>query len=288
MTRSMLREAVRRVTPKSLRVRARSLLAWPDTLRLVSDVESFRRFRALERSTARWAPGESTVAVRLRALGGAALHLRPGSADPWVVRDTFLDGSHRPPDGLVGADARLIWDLGAHMGSTMADLAVRHPGARVVGVELDPENARLCRTNLAPWADRTELVEAAVWTHDGRAAIEMGADDVAHRVSSSGADGESAGGVPAISLDTLLERCGGGPGARVDWVKMDIEGAERSVLREATGWASAVRAMQLEVHPPYTVDECLADLRALGFRAWLASPAEGAGMPGVVAVRDSA
>jgi hypothetical protein len=47
---------------------------------------------------------------------------------------------------------------------------------------------------------------------------------------------------------------------------MDIEGAEREVLRANTGWASSVRRIGVEVHALYTVEEGLADLTALGFR----------------------
>ncbi|MGH2876326.1 MAG: FkbM family methyltransferase, partial [Solirubrobacteraceae bacterium] len=54
--------------------------------------------------------------------------------------------------------------------------------------------------------------------------------------------------------------------AGVDFVKMDIEGAEREVLRQETAWASKVRSIGVEVHPPYTVEQCEHDLRDLGFR----------------------
>jgi hypothetical protein len=70
---------------------------------------------------------------------------------------------------------------------------------------------------------------------------------------------------PAISLNTMLARFGG----PVDYVKMDIEGSEREVLRTNTEWAAAVRSLKVEVHEPYTVGNCVRDLEALGFRAWL-------------------
>jgi hypothetical protein len=65
----------------------------------------------------------------------------------------------------------------------------------------------------------------------------------------------------AHSLNSLLEN-----ERAVDFVKMDIEGAERDVLRTSTEWSSKVRSMKIEVHEPYTVDQCAQDLRRLGFR----------------------
>ena len=72
--------------------------------------------------------------------------------------------------------------------------------------------------------------------------------------------------VPALSLNSLLAR-EGGERRWVDYVKVDVEGAEAHLLRENTGWADRVGALKVEVHDPYTVDECLADVRSLGFAA---------------------
>ena len=49
-------------------------------------------------------------------------------------------------------------------------------------------------------------------------------------------------------------------------MKMDIEGAERRVLRENTEWAASVHAIKVELHPPYSVSDCSADLQKLGFK----------------------
>jgi hypothetical protein len=51
----------------------------------------------------------------------------------------------------------------------------------------------------------------------------------------------------------------------VDFVKMDIEGAEAQVLRRATEWAERVRSIKVEVHRTYSVSDGANDLRALGF-----------------------
>jgi hypothetical protein len=69
---------------------------------------------------------------------------------------------------------------------------------------------------------------------------------------------------PAISPATLLAHSGPEP-VVVDYVKVDIEGAERELLRTATAWASRVRTIAVEVHAPYTTADCERDLSALGF-----------------------
>jgi hypothetical protein len=54
----------------------------------------------------------------------------------------------------------------------------------------------------------------------------------------------------------------------IDYVKMDIEGAEREVLRSNTEWAERVRCIKVEVHHGYSKDDCIADLQRLGFQAY--------------------
>jgi hypothetical protein len=71
----------------------------------------------------------------------------------------------------------------------------------------------------------------------------------------------------AYSLNTLIARlC---EAARpVDYMKMDIEGAERDVLRCNTEWAARVRSVKIELHGDYSKRDCIRDLEQLGFKAW--------------------
>jgi FkbM family methyltransferase len=275
---------LKNLVPKPARQRAKAFLASPDRLRLASDARTFRDIGRLMNSTTRWPSNVDTVPLRLRGLGGLPLHVRPETSDLSVLRDSFLlDGAHLPPDEVDDGPLGLIFDLGAHIGSTAAHLAVLHPEARIVAVELDPDTAAVCRRNLAAFDGRCVLEEGAVWAEDGEVSFESGGADT---VSSRAVEGNGpSASRPALSLDTLVERHAGASG-RVDYVKMDIEGAERDVLRRNTGWAERVRSIKVEVHPPYTVEECLEDLRALGFRAWVSEPAKPPAMPALSAVRD--
>ena len=224
-------------------------------------------FRTLHRQLAARPQAVSNgraVHARLRPLGGEPVVLRCGTSDPQVVWDTFVGGYHLPLRPLSESGNPLIVDLGANVGLTMAHFAVLYPGARIVGVELDAANAELCRTNTAPWARRCTVVQAAVWPEDGEIHYSHHAgDEWGFRVERSAVAGHAV--ARSMSLQTLFdEQAGDRP---VDYLKMDIEGAEREVLRSHTGWAAQVRQIGVEIHAPYTVRECLADLTALGFRA---------------------
>ena len=149
---------------------------------------------------------------------------------------------------------------------TAAHMAVLFPAARLTAVEMDGGNAELCRVNLARWSARCEVVQAAVWPTDGEVEYEWSArDEQSFRAQAAGTAYDAAmRRAPAIALNTLLER--EGPGAEVDFLKMDIEGAEQRVLGEHVEWAQRVRRIVVEVHEPYDVERCRRDLDALGFR----------------------
>ena len=233
-------------------------------VRVTAGPRSFLTYLRLSRIRRHVGSGGQVVRMRLRPLGGRAVRLRPSTSDVDTVWGTFAGHYHLPPP--EAGTPRLVWDLGANIGLTMADIAQRHPRARIVGVELDSENAALARANLEPWGERCEVIEAAVWPHDGDIRY-LRLDGVTSGHHVTGAQlGDDPGVTPvhAISPWSLLAL--DGADGVVDYVKIDVEGAERELLRENAGWTSRVRTVNVEVHEPYTVEECSEDLQALGFR----------------------
>jgi FkbM family methyltransferase len=244
----------------------RALAALPDAVqdalrfayvgaRVTSDGRSLRTFVRLARGTSS-GDSPSAAALRLRPLGGHEVVVRPGTSDLGTVWGTFARRYHLPPAEL--GTPRTIWDLGANIGLTMAHFACLFPLARVLGVELDANNVALARQNLAPWADRCEVIHGAVWRTDGE--VYYGGWPAAtsdYQVTGA------AEGVPvrAVSLATLMRERGG----PVDYLKIDVEGAECDLLRDGTGWASEVRCLKVELHGDYSTGRCEADLRRLGF-----------------------
>jgi FkbM family methyltransferase len=221
-------------------------------LELTPDIGPYLRVES------RWAKPDP-VPVRVRPLGGATIWLRPRTTDAEMLRDTFRDAVHPPPPEIAARGVRWIVDLGANAGVTVAHNALLFPQARIVGVELDPGNAAAARRNTAPWAERVEIVQGAVWVEDGEVPYDAGSgDEYGFRVGGSGAT------TRALSMDTILARVPAGE--RVDYVKMDIEGVEARLLSgEAARWIERVDSISLQVHDPYSLDDCARDLRALGF-----------------------
>jgi FkbM family methyltransferase len=213
---------------------------------LFSDHSSRRAFRR-----AYGAEGGEAIPLRLRALGGEPIWVRPGHSDLFVLREAFTYKDALPPRGCT---PKRIFDVGANIGATMALLAAALPDAEIVGFEPDPGTAELCRRNVERWKGRCQVVQSALFTEDGE--VQLAGDWKAGlRVS----DDDTGISVPAISLPTALERYGD-----VDYLKLDVEGAEARLLARPVGW-ERVACVNVEVHAPYETDACARDLTALGF-----------------------
>jgi FkbM family methyltransferase len=226
----------------------------------MSDVRSLWRYSQLAAGTRRQTPPAAPVSIALRPLGGKQVLVRPGTSDVIVVYETFHQGFHRPPEELVG-QVNLILDLGSNIGLTVADCAQTYPAARIVGVELDKQNAELARANVARYGSRCEVLERAVWWTDDEVSY-GGTHGREYALSIGGHDADRA--VRGITMSQLFDFLAP-DGTRIDYVKMDIEGAEQQVLCRTTEWAARVRSMKVEYHDPYTFDQCCADLQRLGF-----------------------
>ena len=129
---------------------------------------------------------------------------------------------------------------------------MKSPTARILAVEPDPENATLCRENTGLYPN-VELLQAAIWHVGGRLDIRNshGRPD-AFTVQES----LDSGDVDAVTMVQLVEQLGG----TCDVVKMDIEGAELSVLRESSGWVPKVSVLIVELHDRF-VPGCSDSLR---------------------------
>jgi FkbM family methyltransferase len=197
------------------------------------------------------------LTLRLRCLGDQLVYCRPATTDLNVVNDTFFCGHHLPPRDL---HIRTILDLGSNIGLTIAHYAHLYPEARILGVELDSDNAQVGQKNIAPFGQRCELVVGAVWIGDGQVTYGGQAEWGFHV---TGEAPRGSNGVPAFGVGSLIRRMGV---PRVDFVKMDIEGAEKNVLASARSWIDQVTCLKIEVHSPYTVADCLRDLQLVGMQ----------------------
>jgi FkbM family methyltransferase len=138
-----------------------------------------------------------------------------------------IRNEYRLPARLEQRDVLL--DVGAHVGSFTYAALKRGAGA-VYCCEADPDNFRLLRHNMRPYADRARLSFNAVWRSD-QAVSHLHFDNPNPRATGAGGVSAGAAGrtVPARAFDDLVSEATRG-GRRIRLVKLDCEGSEWPIL----------------------------------------------------------
>ena len=124
----------------------------------------------------------------------------------------------------------IVLDCGAHVG-VFVDRALSLGAARVIAIDPDPTQIECLRRNFATEISegRVTVVPKGVWSSEGTMTLNIGS---MHSGVSSlvGEAGEETIEVPVLRIDLLVEELGL---PRVDFIKLDIQGAESEALRGA-------------------------------------------------------
>ncbi|MEO8721296.1 MAG: FkbM family methyltransferase [Ginsengibacter sp.] len=139
--------------------------------------------------------------------------------------------------------APVILDCGGYIGLSALFFKLNYPQSKIIVFEPDSKNFQLAKENLASWKfDDVELLEKAVWTNNDH--IEFyESNSMASSVLPSEAGGRLVK-VPAIRLKDFLQQ-------RVDFLKIDIEGAEYEVMQDIKSDLQNVEKMFVEYHGYY-------------------------------------
>ena len=190
-------------------------------------------------------PASGLLKIQPDGLKHPLLLRRGKSSDMEVYRAVFIEREY----DAVSLDApRLILDLGANIGLSSVYFLNRFPSTRVVAVEPDPNNFEFCRRNLAPWGERTILVQGAVWSHPCQLEIQSYPSGEGKEWAVTVQESKSAGAatIRAWDLPSLADLAS--PDGGVDFLKGDIEGSERQLFScSARAWLSRVRNICIEL-----------------------------------------
>lgn len=173
--------------------------------------------------------------------GGARFELHPSDrvqAEAWLTRDyepalvEFIAG--RLPD-----DGGSLFDVGAHVGLVCLQVAARRPGAAVHAFEPNAVSAARLRRNVAlnPGLD-VRVSEVAVGDRGREVQLAWAADETdlaGARVVGERPPGASVARLPMITLDAYAREHGI---ARVDVLKLDVEGGELAAIAGASALLS--------------------------------------------------
>ena len=145
----------------------------------------------------------------------------------WLVWEIDVDEADRGHiETILPGD--VVVDAGAHVG-VFARWALKQGAKRLIAIEPNPNNIICLEHNFADEivAGTVTIVKAGIWDEKGQLELKihdcitsrstlMGMSDISHSIS-----------VPVLPLDDVLDELGV---ENVDFIKMDIEGAEQRAL----------------------------------------------------------
>lgn len=174
---------------------------------------------------------------------GARIEYPNQSHALFLVHEVFVQATYA---FRTRSAAPFIVDCGANIGITTLFFKALFPGARIVAVEPEPNTCRWLRTNVERnGLSGVEICPAAVGGRDGTVALftpEADPGSMTSSIHSEWSHGVAAQ-VPSVRLSTLIRE-------PVDFLKLDVEGAEYAVVRElvASGAITWVQEAVIEFH----------------------------------------
>jgi len=204
------------------------------------------------------------IQIGIRPLNNRRVSIRRGSIiDRDVIKYVFYNRYHLPWLPLR-ADA-VILDLGSNIGLTVLDLKVIYPHSIVLGYEMDKNNFDIALSNTRG-LEGCGLFNLAVWKENKT--VKYDADDYEDAFSVLAKENDPPGKtsirtVRAITINSIVEQH---RLTKIDYVKMDLEGAERYVFLETScEWLGIVQQLGIEIHDHDFCDEIVKVLEARGF-----------------------
>ena len=163
----------------------------------------------------------------------------------------------------------VIIDCGSNIGLSVLYFKKIYPEAKVIAFEPDPGNFALLKQNVEMnQFAKVELNKAAVWIYDGEISFASKGSEASH-ISPNG-DKEK---VSAISLKKILDQY-----PEIDFLKIDIEGAEDYVIEDIKLSLDKVKNLFLEYHgkaeETLKLNKLLAIIHNNGFKVYIRNAAD--------------
>lgn len=168
----------------------------------------------------------------------------------------------------------LIVDCGSNIGLSVLYFKQQFPFSKIISFEPDNNNFDLLTKNVnANHLKDVELNKAAVWIKDGEISFEAKESEASH-ISETVSENK----VKSVSLKSLLEKV-----SEVDFLKIDIEGAEKQVVEDIKPNLEKVQNLFLEYHgktnETFKLNELFTILQDNGFKVYIRNAADNLSKP---------
>ena len=161
-----------------------------------------------------------------------------------------------------------VLDCGANIGLATIYIKKLYPNAKVICFEPDPRIVKALRNNIASFRfENVEVVEKGIWNKTGSLSFATDQQSTAGHIVE---DAESETSVEVTTLAPYLSQS-------IDFLKLDIEGAEVVVLEDIKDKLQNVANLFVEYHSyvgqPQALSRVIEIIEKAGFRLYLENAA---------------
>ena len=189
--------------------------------------------------------GKKLMKVNVKGVKQPILIRVKNKIDRNVLMYVFFQKYHLPPPEMQLKNDAVILDFGSNIGCTMVDFIVRYPTAKVYGYEMHPNNFEIAKANICT-LDGVKIYNEAVWTHKGFVSFSKKNLSDAFAISKDTINENESINIPSVSIADIIAT---NNLAAVDFIKMDIEGAELDIFDHSDlNWLNKVLSMNIEFH----------------------------------------
>lgn len=171
------------------------------------------------------------------------VYVRIGTTDISVLRQVLIEKHYDLPCQIA---PKFILDAGANIGLSAVFFANKYPDATIIAVEPEASNFRLLQKNVSLYPQIRPL-QAALWKENKQ--INLVDPSNGHHgfqtVEKNANGGDQSGLVQALTVDAIISRMGL---KTFDFLKIDIEGAEKEVFEHSSPWIGQVSTIMVELH----------------------------------------
>jgi FkbM family methyltransferase len=176
----------------------------------------------------------------------APIYLRIPSSDVLTYWQVFVDHEYALKTNSAPA---VIVDAGANVGLASVYFANRFPDARIFAIEPEQSNFDVLLKNVAPYKNVVPIL-AALWNENKQISlVDPGLGNSGFMTEDGGANDQSLGQLlhltKAMTVDQVMREHAI---AKIDILKVDIEGAEREVFSDPSSWIGKVDSLIVELH----------------------------------------
>lgn len=158
------------------------------------------------------------------------------------------------------SEFKTIIDIGANIGLASLFFHSVAPNAKILAIEPEQHNFELLQNNISntACAEQIKAINAAISNQDGE--LYLKTERFAYNTAVSHKQQEKV--VRSISLNTCIQEY---KLAKVDLIKIDVEGFEHQIFSSNLGWLDKVDNIIIEIHSTKDYITCIDTLVQKGF-----------------------